>query len=106
MSSTCSISRGDAEMIYKTVSYSGLIWRGSFTGDVVTKGGTSSCASQCSIQFRPGKFGLFPHLFRDGDEVRCFGLSDLSVDLFSECLVSIPGGLGSGLQVLAVVVVP
>ena len=39
MSSTCSISKGDAEMIYKTVSYSGLIWRGSFTGDVVTKGG-------------------------------------------------------------------
>ena len=54
-------------MICETVSYSGLIWQGYFAGDVVPKGGTSSCVSQCCIQFRPGKFCFFPHLFRDGD---------------------------------------
>ena len=44
-------------------SSGGHTW-GSFAGDVVTLGGTSPCASQCCVQFRPGK----SHLLGDGDD--------------------------------------
>ena len=76
-------------MIYETVGKRGFIWWGSFAGNVVTQGGTRPCASQCCIQFRPGKFRLLSHLLGDGDEVGCFSLSNLSVDLISECFVQV-----------------
>ena len=61
-------------------------------------------ASYHCIQFRPGKLWLVSHLLRDGSEVACFRLSNLPIDLIHECFVSIPGDLGSGLQVSPVVV--
>lgn len=82
----CGCGRWSAEVVYETIGNRRLVWWGSFAGDVVTQGGMTPGVPHHCIQFRPGKLWLMSHLLRDGNEMGCFRLSNLPVDLIPECL--------------------